>query len=52
MHNFIADAEQQGLRNVPTTPVVDLVLPDLIRSHVESFQFAFYLSTVIALWAQ
>jgi len=49
VHNFIARAEELGLRNVPATPVVEQVLPDLVSSHIESFQFAFYISTVIGI---
>jgi MFS family permease len=49
VHDFIAQAEQRGLRNVPLNPVVRKVYHDLVHSHAQSFQVAFYASAVIAL---
>lgn len=49
VHDYIAQAEQFGLRNVPTTPVVQKVYDDLVQAHAQSFQFTFYLSAVLAL---
>jgi hypothetical protein len=49
VHDFIARAELKGLRNVPLNPVVRRVYHDLIQSHAQSFQVAFYVSSAIAL---
>jgi hypothetical protein len=49
VHDYIAKAEQFGLRNVPTTPVVEQVYNDLIQAHAQSYQFTFYVSAVLAL---
>jgi EmrB/QacA subfamily drug resistance transporter len=49
VHDFIAQAEQKGLRNIPVNPVVRRVYHDLIQSHAQSFQVAFYASSAIAL---
>jgi EmrB/QacA subfamily drug resistance transporter len=49
VHDFIAQAELKGLRNVPQNPTVRYVLHDLVSSHATSFQVAFYASGAIAL---
>ena len=49
VHDFIAQAEQKGLRNVPRNPVLQKVYHDLIQSHAQSYEVAFYASAVIAL---
>ena len=49
VHDFIAQAEQFGLSNVPTTPIVEMVYDDLVQAHAQSFQFTFYISAVLAL---
>jgi len=40
---------QFGLRNVPTTPVVQKVYDDLVQAHAQSYQFTFYVSAALAL---
>ncbi|MFZ0384634.1 MAG: DHA2 family efflux MFS transporter permease subunit [Solirubrobacteraceae bacterium] len=47
--HFIDQAEIKGLHNVPLDPDVRAVLGDLIHTHAQSFQFAFYISAGIAL---
>jgi EmrB/QacA subfamily drug resistance transporter len=49
VHDFIAKAEQNGLRNIPQDPIVRKVLRDLVDSHAHSFQVAFYASSAVAL---
>lgn len=49
VHDYIARAEQFGLRNVPTTPFVQKVYNDLLLAHAHSYQFTFYVSAVLAL---
>ncbi len=49
VHNFIAQAETKGIRQVQRNPVVDRVYHDLIHAHAQSFQLAFYASAAIAL---
>ena len=49
VHEFIAQAEQRGMRNVPADPVVALVYEELVSAHVASFQFAFFVSAGLAL---
>lgn len=49
VHVYLAQAEQFGLRNVPTTPVVRAVYNDLIQAHAQSFQVIFYVSAALAL---
>jgi MFS family permease len=49
VHDFIAKAEQKGLRNIPQDPIVRKVLRDLVESHAQSFQVAFYASSAVAL---
>jgi EmrB/QacA subfamily drug resistance transporter len=49
VHDFIAQAEQHGLRNVPSNPVVARVYRELVDSHAQSFQVAFYVSSVLGL---
>jgi EmrB/QacA subfamily drug resistance transporter len=49
VHDFIAKAEQKGLDNIPQNRVVHTVFHDLVSSHAQSFQVAFYASAVIAL---
>lgn len=46
---FIAQAEQKGLNHVPQNSVVRSVFGDLVQSHAQSFQVAFYASSGIAL---
>ena len=46
---FIAQAEQKGLNHVPQNSVVRTVFGDLVQSHAQSFQVAFYASSGIAL---
>jgi MFS family permease len=47
--NYIYKAELKGLHNVPTNPTVRSVMHDLVHSHAQSFQFAFYISGGVAL---
>jgi EmrB/QacA subfamily drug resistance transporter len=47
--NYIYKAELKGLHNVPTNPTVRSVMHDLVTSHAQSFQFAFYISAGVAL---
>ena len=49
VHDYIAKAEQFGLRNVPTTPTVEKVYNDLVEAHAQSYQVTFYVSAVLAL---
>jgi hypothetical protein len=49
VHDYIAQAKQFGLQNVPTTPVVQEVYDDLIQAHAQSYQFTFYVSAALAL---
>ena len=49
VHDFIAKAEQNGLRNIPQDPIVRKILRDLVDSHAHSFQVAFYASSAVAL---
>jgi len=49
VHDYIAQAEQFGLRNVPTTPVVQKVYDDLVQAHAQAYQFTFYVSAALAL---
>jgi MFS family permease len=49
VRDFIGRAAEKGLHNVPQGPVVRKVLGDLIESHAQSFQVAFYASSAIAL---
>lgn len=49
VHNFMAQAEQRGLRNVPLEPVVQRVYDDLVLAHAESFRFTFFVSAGLAL---
>ena len=49
VRHFIYKAELKGLHNVPLDPTVRSVLSDLIDSHAQSFQFAFYVSAGVAL---
>jgi len=48
VHDYIAQAKQFGLRNVPTTPVVQEVYDDLNQAHAQSYQFTFYVSAALA----
>jgi EmrB/QacA subfamily drug resistance transporter len=48
VRDFIAQAEQKGLHNVPLNPVVRRVYHELIQSHAHSFQVSFYGSCAIA----
>jgi EmrB/QacA subfamily drug resistance transporter len=48
VHNFIALAEQRGMRNTPQEPVVRRVYEDLVEAHAASFQFTFFVSAGIA----
>ena len=48
-HDFIAKAEQKGLRNVPRNPVVQKVYHDLIQTHAQSYEVAFFASAAVAL---
>jgi EmrB/QacA subfamily drug resistance transporter len=47
--NLILEAEQRGLDHVPHTPILNLIKPDVIASHVTAFEVTFYASAVIAL---
>ncbi len=47
--DFIAQAEQRGLRNVPQNPIVEQVYELLIQTHAQSFQVAFLVSAGLAL---
>jgi hypothetical protein len=47
--HFIYKAELKGLHNVPANATVRSVLSNLIDSHAQSFQFAFYVSAGVAL---
>jgi EmrB/QacA subfamily drug resistance transporter len=47
--HFIDEAEIKGLHNVRLNPTVRYVLHDLIHTHAQSFQFAFYISAGVAL---
>jgi MFS family permease len=49
VRNYIYKAELKGLHNVPTDPTVRSVLHDLVNSHAQSFQLAFYVSAGVAL---
>ena len=49
VRDYIYRAEIKGLHNVPANRIVRSVLPDLIDSHAQSFQFAFYVSAGVAL---
>jgi hypothetical protein len=49
VRDYIYRAEIQGLHNVPANRIVRSVLSDLIDSHAQSFQFAFYVSAGVAL---
>ena len=47
--DFIAQAEQRGLRNVPQNPAVQQVYDLLLAAHRESFQLAFLVSAGLAV---
>lgn len=49
VHDFIAQAEVNGLRNVPSNPTVNRVIRDLVDAHAQSYQLAFAVSALIAL---
>jgi EmrB/QacA subfamily drug resistance transporter len=49
VRNFIAQAEQKGLHNVPQPPVVRSVFGELVQAHAHSFQITFYASSGLAL---
>jgi MFS family permease len=49
VHDFVAEAEQKGLRNVPVNPTVGQIYDDLVQVHADSFRFAFAASAVIAI---
>lgn len=46
---LILEAEQKGLNHLPHSPVLDLIKPDVIASHVTAFEVTFYASAGIAL---
>jgi EmrB/QacA subfamily drug resistance transporter len=48
VREFIAQAEQRGLRNVPQNPVVERVYDLMLTSHQESFQVAFLVTAGLA----
>jgi EmrB/QacA subfamily drug resistance transporter len=47
--NLILEAEQKGLDHVPHSPILNLIKPDVIASHITAFEVTFYASAVIAL---
>jgi MFS family permease len=47
--NLILEAEQKGLNNLPHTPILDLIKPDVVASHVTAFEVTFFASSGIAL---
>src|SRR6201996_4752585 len=47
--NLILEAEQKGLNNLPHTPILDLIKPDVIASHVTAFEVTFFASAGIAV---
>jgi EmrB/QacA subfamily drug resistance transporter len=49
VHDFIAQAEVNGLRNVPSNPTVNRVIRDLVDAHAQSYQLAFAVSALIGL---
>jgi EmrB/QacA subfamily drug resistance transporter len=49
VRDYIYKAELKGLHNVQPNPTVRSVLHDLVSSHAQSFQFAFYVSGGVAL---
>lgn len=49
VREFIAQAEQRGIRHVPQNPVVERVYQLLVEAHAQSFQFAFLVSAGLAV---
>ncbi|HEX3736723.1 MAG TPA: MFS transporter [Solirubrobacterales bacterium] len=47
--DLVLKAEQKGLKHLPHTPLLELLKPYIIASHVTAFQVTFYASAVIAL---
>jgi EmrB/QacA subfamily drug resistance transporter len=47
--NLILEAEQKGLDHVGHSPLLELIKPDVIASHVTAFEVTFYASAAIAL---
>jgi EmrB/QacA subfamily drug resistance transporter len=47
--NLILEAEQKGLDHLPHSPILDVIKPDVIASHVTAFEVTFYASAGIAL---
>jgi MFS family permease len=49
VHDFIARAEQEGLRQVDEPPLVRRVVTDLVDTHIAAFRLTFTVSAGIAL---
>jgi EmrB/QacA subfamily drug resistance transporter len=47
--NLILEAEQKGLDNLPHSPILNLIKPDVVASHVTAFEVTFLASAGIAL---
>jgi EmrB/QacA subfamily drug resistance transporter len=47
--SLILEAEQKGINHVPHSPILNLIKPDVIASHITAFEVTFYASSVIAL---
>jgi EmrB/QacA subfamily drug resistance transporter len=47
--NLILEAEQKGINHLPHSPILDLIKPDVIASHVTAFEATFFASSGIAL---
>src|ERR1700761_340452 len=47
--NLILEAERKGIDNVDHSPILKLIKPDVIASHVSAFEVTFFASSGIAL---
>jgi hypothetical protein len=49
VHDFIVEAEERGINNVPQEGVVSKVFDDLMQSHIHAFEVMFASTAGIAL---
>jgi EmrB/QacA subfamily drug resistance transporter len=47
--NLILEAERKGIDHLPHGPILNLIKPDVIASHITAFEVTFYASAGIAL---
>src|ERR1700761_2239126 len=47
--NLILEAERKGIDNLPHSPILNLIKPNVIASHVTAFEVTFFASAGIAL---